>query len=140
MTVLLEHFDLTQLIMQLSSPGTSSKMGLWANCLKFPPTSLLAPLLASKFELWYSYFTVSATSLHHASMTSTSKWSGQNRTSRSSSYALEYSQNRSNSTDQKVMFLYICTYVIPNIAAMLLFLTTVNSIMTADLLTCILTY
>ena len=50
-TVLLEYFDLTGLIMQLSSPGASSKMGLRANCLKFPPTSLLAPLLVSKYEL-----------------------------------------------------------------------------------------
>jgi len=50
-TVLLEYFVLTQLIMQLSFPGASSKMGLWANYLKFPPTSLLAPLLVSKFEL-----------------------------------------------------------------------------------------
>ena len=41
-TVLLEYFDLTGLIMQ---PGASSKMGLRANGLKFPPTSLLAPLL-----------------------------------------------------------------------------------------------
>ena len=85
-TVLLEYFDLTRLIMQLSSPGASSKMGLRENCLKFPPPSLLAPLLVSKFELLYStysYFTVSATSI-----TSTSKWSSQNWTSWSGSYAL----------------------------------------------------
>ena len=34
--VLLKYFDLTGLIMQLSSPGASSKMGLRENCLKFP--------------------------------------------------------------------------------------------------------
>ena len=49
-TVLLEYFDLT-IDNAAQLPGASCKMGLRANCLKLPPTSLLAPLLVSKFEL-----------------------------------------------------------------------------------------
>jgi len=73
-TVLLEYFDLTGLIMQ---PGASSKMGLRANGLKFPPTSLLAPLLllASTILPWLPL----------------QSGPGQSRTSRSGSYSpLQY--------------------------------------------------